>query len=129
MCCTRTKSTTLEWGSLASRATSGRRFLKLAQDPEKEVAEWLRSGCPSGTPDSKIEYNGIFPKAERASAGVEQSKTFGLLAEGKTWHEADHENYPSFYAEKGNHAKEEIECIALKGYIDLFNFWENVVAR
>jgi hypothetical protein len=56
-------------------------------------------------------------------------KDIWLTGGGKTWHEANHENYRSFRAESGNHAQVELDRIAAKGYIDLFDFREEVISK
>jgi hypothetical protein len=104
-------------------------LLMEAEDPETEVPEWMRSGCPIGTKDSVIKACGIFPLAEKASRAVEQSKTFAKLAECSSWSQGSHANYKSFYEGDGKFASQEVERIHLKGFIQKFMSWAEVIAQ
>ena len=71
-------------------------LLKDASDPEVDVPEWLRTGCPTGVGSSRISARGIFPAATSDSAAVEQSKVFAKIAADATWCQESHSNYISF---------------------------------
>ena len=104
-------------------------LLTAAEDPETAVPDWLRTGCPSGMGDSSIAACGVLPRADHTSAAILKAQAFGLQQQAMAWQADKHRNYVSFYTEGGKLAEEEITRIAGKGFIELFDTWEQVTAR
>jgi len=104
-------------------------ILTEAGDPEKDVPEWLEKGCPTGIGKSIIGTCGIFPKIDKTSRAIENSKEFARLRAAEHWRHERHRNYKSFYSDDGMFAKDEVTRIAEKGFVELFSTWEDVLNR
>jgi hypothetical protein len=106
-----------------------RAMLEEAGDPETEVPTWLEQGCPTGIGDSVIRGCGVFPAMDATSAAIEGARVYARMQEARGWRQDLHKNYKSFYEADGKFASTEIGRIAERGFVDLFDSWEAVVAR
>jgi hypothetical protein len=106
-----------------------RTLLQAAGDVEVDVPDWLENGCPTGIGKSIIHDRGVFPKVDAASASVLSSKEYAKQQALFEWRMDRHRNYKSFYLEEGKFAKEEINRIKDRGFVDTFKDWSEVVAR
>ena len=97
--------------------------LTSACDPGEAFSDWLRSGCLSGMSASQTEVRGVF------SAAILKSRQFRDEQLSHQWRADKHRNYKSFHAEGGHLAKSEIDRIAGKDDIELFDSWVSVICR
>ena len=97
-----------------------------AKDPETEIVDWMRHGCPTGGKSSHITSCGIFPLATAASLAVESSRTSAKLIGNSEWDHSKHCNYKSFYVEDGVHAETEVKRIKDRNFIKVFKDWASV---
>jgi hypothetical protein len=104
-------------------------MLQAADDVEVDVPNWLRDGCPTGIGTSEIPARGVFPAIDSASASVMSSKEYAKSQAVFDWRFDRHKNYKSFYTDDGKIANTEISRIADRGFVDIFDSWEDVLAR
>jgi hypothetical protein len=102
-------------------------MLQTAEDPDIDVPTWLKEGCPTGIGSSVITGRGIFPKVESTSASIQASKECAKLQED--WQNEKHVNYKSFYQDSGDYAEVETKRIAGKGFIEIFNTWDDILKK
>ena len=107
------------WGALLS--ASG--------DPETEVPKWLEEGCPTGIGTSTIGSCGIFPPAAGPSSSILASRNYSLMRDTQQWKHEQHKNYVSFYVEDGKLARDEVNRIACRGFVETFGTWDEVLLR
>ena len=71
-------------------------ILQDAGDPETEIVDWMRHGCPTGGKNSHIKSCGVFPLATAASSAVESSRILAKIMENSEWDHSQHTSYKSF---------------------------------
>ena len=124
-----------EFGSSAVPAVSGfdavlwKVLLVAAEDVETEVPDWLATGCPTGIGSSSIRACGVFPPISKTSAAIRNSQDFARQRSAEAWREERHRNYKSFYVGEGKAAKNEVDRIASRGFVEQFQTWVQVVER
>ena len=97
-----------------------RGFLQQAGDPEVMLADWLEGGAPTGVARD-VEWCGILPKVEAVGAAYEGLRQHFARIEPTA-------NYASV-EEHRDLVEREIQRLAGKGFVTVYENWEAVKAR
>ena len=94
-------------------------YVAKAQDPDHQLAKWLREGAPAGVA-REIEACGVFPRVENtAEANTELHKFYARTG--------TRQNYKS--AEENAHlVTKELKRIQTEGYVNEYGTWDQVQA-
>ena len=99
-----------------------RAIIRLAEDPDVDVPEWLDGQTPIGV-DHEVPYRGVFPKADLTQAHFDSLQCWEeILAAGGP---GEVQNYKSF-GEAGNLATDELQRLKDEGHIELIGDWRKV---
>ena len=89
----------------------------------------MREGAPTGfEPSIPILANGVFPKVDKQSSAVEESRMFAEMATSMEFSPDDHRNYRSYY-EYQQLSEEEVDRLEAMRYVIILGTWAEVLAR
>ena len=95
-------------------------YVRTAEDPDKQLAGWLRDGAPAGVA-VEIEPSGIFPRIENAAEAHTELHKFYARTCGRR-------NYKSA-EENAKLVGGELDRLMKEGYIEDYGKWEDVKAH
>ena len=95
-------------------------FVKLACDPDTDLATWLEDGAPTGVM-CPIEPKGVFPRVESTGEAVSELEEFYATAAATS-------NYASV-EENREAVEQEVQRLSRMGFVTLYHSWAEVLGR